>query len=148
MARTKWPKALSESEFIEEALKRMDGRLPADFAGMSDAAKTKVMRAALTAFKEELVDCVTQGYKVNLTGVASFEPVVKLGRPKGTVVTNPFKPDAKPKTLNADEPDKFAVKIGKSSAFTAAFPSLKSADGKELYAKLPRPKRTKKKAAK
>jgi nucleoid DNA-binding protein len=113
---------LSEAELIEETVKRLPG------------VTQSQMRKMLTALKEEIVDCVTQGYKVSLSGVASFEPTVKAGRKKGTVVHNPF--DGTSKTLRADEPDKFVLKVKKSSAISRKFPTLRTAAGKELHDRL------------
>lgn len=153
MAKTKGAEPLTEKQFLYEVA----GRVGSDFISpailkrsaaegtVSPGDRETILRAALTAIKDEIVDCVVQGYKVNLTGLASFEGVVKPGRPKGTVIRNPFDPDAKEKKLKADEPDKFAVKVSKSSAITGKFPTLKSKDGQELHAKLyVKPKRKKK----
>src|SRR5262245_36893605 len=114
--------ALSEAEFIEETVKRLPGFTQSQ------------VRKVVTALKEELVDCVTQGYKVSLSGIASFEPVVKPGRKKGTVVHNPF--NGTSKTLRSDEPDKFMLRVKKSPAVSRKFPSIKTAAGKELHGRL------------
>lgn len=145
MAAKKGPIAITEADLIHDTIERLGDKLGAD---ANDGQKTKIVRAVLTALKEEIVASVVQGYSVNLTGLVKFEPVVKAGRKKGTVITNPFKPDEKPKVLKADEPDKFALKIGKSSAVGAQFPTLKTKAGQELHAQLyVKPKAAKKKAA-
>lgn len=147
MAKTKkGAKPLSEAELFEEVAKRLgNGFIPAavvkrlasdDADDKQDADTATIVRAVVRALKEEIVDCVIQGYSINLTGLAAFEPVVKAGRKKGTIVRNPFDPDAKPKTLKADEPDKFALKVKKSASVGAKFPSLRSTDGQSLHEQL------------
>jgi nucleoid DNA-binding protein len=124
--------ALSEAELIEETVKRLPDMTASQ------------MRKVLTALKEEIVDCVTQGYKVSLSGIVSLEPTVKAGRKKGTVVHNPF--DGTSKTLRADEPDKFVLKVRRSSSISNKFPTLRTADGKALHDRLyVKPKATAKK---
>jgi nucleoid DNA-binding protein len=113
---------LSEAELIEETVKRLPG-----------FTKNQV-RQVVTALKEEIVDCVTQGYKVGLSGIVAFEPTVKAGRKKGTVVHNPF--DGTSKTLRADEPDKFVLKVRRSTAIGKKFPTLRTAAGRELHEQL------------
>jgi nucleoid DNA-binding protein len=115
--------SLSESEFIEETAKRLNGSFT-----------TGQVKQVVSALKEELVDCVTQGYKVTLQGIVSFEPVVKAGRAKGTVVRNPF--DGTSKKLRSAEPDKFVLKVKRSPAVSKRFPTIKSASGKALYERL------------
>jgi hypothetical protein len=139
MARKKGPITLSESELLDETLKRLAN-------GGHEFSRAQA-RTMLTALKEELVDCVTSGYKVNLTGVLTIEPVLKAGRKKGTVIRNPFDPDAKPRTLKADEPDKFAVKVSKSTTLNAKFPTVKSKAGQELADQLRLPAKKKRAAA-
>lgn len=118
---------LSESEFVDEVLKRLDGMSKAD------------VRKVLSAIKAEVVDCVSSGYRVTLSGLVSFTPRSKPGRAKGTVVRNPF--DGSEKKLRSDEPDKFVVKAKASSSIASAFPSVKSKDGQELIKRLAPPKK-------
>lgn len=114
---------LTYSEFKGEVAKRLGDSVPAS-----------QVNKVLAAFTEEVADCLVNGYKVSIPGLFSIEPLVKAGRKKGTVVRNPF--DQTEKTLRADEPDKFAVKIKKSSALIKKFPTLKTAAGRELHASL------------
>lgn len=119
MAATK----LTYSEFKEEVAKRLGG-----------SVSRQDINKVLGAFTEEVADCVVNGYAVQVPGLFSIEPQVKAGRKKGTVVRNPF--DGSEKTLRADEPDKFVVKIKKSSSLARKFPTLRTSAGKELHAKL------------
>lgn len=119
---TKGAIPLTEAELVEETLKRLPG-----------FTKNQV-RQVVSALKEEIVDCVIQGYKVGLSGVVSFEPYVKAGRKKGSVVRNPF--DGTTRTLRADEPDKFMLKVKRSSAVTKKFPTLRTAAGRTLHDQL------------
>ena len=137
----KGAKPLTEADVFEEIAKRLGSdfipsaiikRLASD-GELSHNDSVTVIRTVVRGLKDEMIDCIVQGYKVSLTGLASFEPVVKAGRKKGTEVRNPFKPDEPPKVLRADEPDKFALKISKSPAVGAKFPTLKSSAGKELH---------------
>ena len=129
---TKGAIPLTEAELIEETAKRLPG------------LTSNQVRSVFKALKDEIVDCVTSGYKINLVGIASFEPTVKAGRKKGTVVNNPF--DGTSKTLRADEPDKFVLKVKKSGALTAKFPTMRTKDGQALHAQLyVKPKPAKKK---
>jgi hypothetical protein len=90
----------------------------------------------LSALVTEIQDCLVIGYSVSIPGLLKAEPVVKAGRKKGTVIRNPFDMNAPERKLRADEPDKFAVKLSKSSALAAKFPSLKTKAGKDLHAEL------------
>ena len=110
---------LSEGDFIHEVQKRV----PELTEGQ--------VRKVVTALKAEVIDCVTNGYTVPLTGLVTFEPTAKPGRKKGTVVRNPF--DGTEKTLRADEPPVFGAKVKRSPSIKGKFPSIKSADGKALY---------------
>jgi nucleoid DNA-binding protein len=110
---------LSESDFAAELAKRLPWA--------TDAQVKKFIKA----FKEEVTECVNAGYKVSLSGLLSIEPIAKPGRKKGTVVRNPF--DGSEKTLRADEPPKFAVKVKRSPSIAKGFPSIKTNDGKQLY---------------
>lgn len=113
---------LTEGELIEETLKRVDG-----------LSKAQV-RAVVKALKEEIADCVQNGYKVSLTGLLTITPRSKPGRKKGTKVRNPF--DGTEKTLRSDEPDKFVVKAKMSSTVASGFPSVKSQAGAALVKQL------------
>lgn len=135
MAAKKGPLPLSEAELIEETLKRLD----------SEEVSKAQLRAVVKALKAEIVDCLTTGYKISLTGLVTLTPVAKPGRKKGTKVRNPF--DNTEKTLRADEPDKFKIKAKVSSAVVNAFPSARSKGGQELLAQLaPAKKKTTSKA--
>jgi nucleoid DNA-binding protein len=116
---------LTFAEFKDEVAKRLNG----------DISKADIGKV-LNAFVAEAHDCLTLGYVVTVPGLFKATPVVKAGRKKGTVVRNPFKPDAPEKKLRADEPDKFTVKLSKSSAISGKFPALKSSQGQALYATL------------
>ena len=131
----KGPIPLNESDLVHEIGLRLPG------------TPESQIRKFLTAFKDEVTDCIISGYKVNLTGLCSFEPVVKAGRKKGTQIRNPFKPDEPPKTLRADEPDKFMVKIKKSPSLTAKFPTVRSGAGQDLHEQLAGKPRARRKAA-
>lgn len=125
MAVVKGAKPLSEREFTEELIKRLPG------TSMAQG------REIVKAIKAEIADCLANGYKVTLTSFATFTPSSKPGRKKGTKVANPFKPDAPPKVLRADEPDKFVVKAKLSSTIIAnSFPTTRSADGQALLKQL------------
>lgn len=115
--------ALSEAELIHELGKRLPG-IPA-----------ATIKAVVKGFKEEVTECLSQGYKITLSGLLTITPGSKPGRKKGTVVRNPF--DGTSKTLRADEPDKFFVKA-KASTLTIlkSFPTVKSAKGQELLKSL------------
>ena len=113
---------LTYSEFKAEVAKRLPG------------VDAKTINKVLGAFTEEVTDCVVNGYAVQVPGLFSIEPVVKAGRKKGTVVRNPF--DGTEKTLRGDEPDKFVVKLKKSSSLARKFPTLRTTAGKELHGKL------------
>lgn len=125
-ATKKGAKPLSEAEFIEEITKRLD----TSGGGLSKAQVKSVVKA----LKEEAIDCVSNGYKITLSGLLTLTPVAKAGRKKGTKVRNPF--DGTEKTLRADEPDKFKVKAKVSSAVLKEFPSAKKAEGQELLKQL------------
>ena len=114
---------LSAAEFKEEVGKRLGGTV-------SKADINKVFSALV----EEAHDCLINGYIVSIPGLVKLTPVVKAGRKKGTVVRNPF--EGTEKTLKADEPDKFAVRVSKSSAISKKFPTLRTSAGKELHSKL------------
>ena len=129
MATKRGPKPLSEAELIDETTAR---------AGMARSEVRKVVKA----LKEEIADCLTNGYKVSLTGLVTFEPQAKPGRKKGTVVRNPF--DGSEKKLKSDEPDKFKVKARASGTIANGFPSVKSKAGQELLKQLAKPKAKKK----
>lgn len=110
---------LSEGDFVAEICKRVP------------ELSERQVRKVVTALKEEVIDCLTNGYTVPLTGLVTFEPTAKPGRKKGTVVRNPF--DGTEKTLRADEPPVFGAKIKRSPSIKSKFPAIKSADGKALY---------------
>ena len=124
MARkAKGPITLTEAELVGRVTDRVGN-------GFSQ----RDVREVVKALKAEIVESVASGHKVTLSGLCKFTPSVKAGRKKGTVVRNPF--DGSEKTLRADEPDKFVVKVGRSSALANAFPSLRSAAGKALHERL------------
>jgi nucleoid DNA-binding protein len=116
---------LSEAGFVEEVTNR---------AGLSRA----VVKQVVKALKEEAADCLSNGYKVQLSGLVTLEPQAKAGRKKGTVVRNPF--DGTEKKLKSDESDKFKVKAKASPSIAKTFPSVKSKQGQELLKQLAKPK--------
>lgn len=133
MARGATP--LTEAQFVEEVVTRIEN---------GDVALSKAqVKAVVKAFKEEIVDCLANGYKVSLSGLLTLTPVAKPGRKKGTVVRNPF--DGSTKTLRADESDKFKVRPKVSTAVLGAFPSAKSTAGQGLLKQLKPPAKKKSK---
>lgn len=118
---------LSESELIDEVLKRLEGN------GGEGWTKADV-KQAVKAIKDEIEDCLINGYKVSLGGLLTLTPVAKPGRKKGAKVRNPF--DGTTKTLRSDEPDKFKIKAKVSSTIVKSFPSSTSAAGRELLTQL------------
>lgn len=110
---------LTAAEFKEEVAKRLGD-------GISKATVSKVFAALV----EEAHDCLVNGYVVTIPGLVKLTPAVKAGRKKGTVVKNPFA--GTEKTLRSDEPDKFVLRISKSSAILKKFPKATTARGKEL----------------
>jgi nucleoid DNA-binding protein len=132
MAKVKGASPLTEREFVDELHKRLPESISRAQAG-----------AVVKALKEELTDCMANGYKITLGGVLTLTPTVKPGRKKGDKVRNPF--DGTTKTLRADEPPKYKVKAKVSSTVVKAFPSPKSKDGIALIEQLtPAKKKTKK----
>lgn len=117
---------LTQAAFIDEVVARVDG-----------ISKSDVKRV-IGAVVEELGDCISNGYKVNLGGIAIFEPRAKKGRKKGTKVRNPF--DGTTKTLRADEPDKVTVKVRVGAALKNALPGPKTKDGQALVKQLLKPR--------
>lgn len=120
-------KLLSFAEFKHEVYNRIGGEV-----SKADIAKI------LAATAEELGDCLANGYKVNMSGIANFTPRVKAGRKKGTVVRNPF--DGTTKTLRADEPDKVSIGVRCPAPLKNAMPSPKTAAGQALVKQLKRKK--------
>jgi len=114
---------LSESEFVDEIVSRL-----------GDGYSRAQVRNVVKALKEEAIDCMSNGYKVTLSGLLTLTPSAKPGRKKGTKVHNPF--DGTSKTLRSDEPDKFKVKAKVSSSVLKAFPSVKSSSGQALIKQL------------
>jgi nucleoid DNA-binding protein len=118
---------LSEGDLITE----IHSRLTKDGADVSVADVRKFVKA----FKEEVVDCLSNGYKVSLSGLLTITPTAKPGRKKGTKVRNPF--DGTTKTLRADEPDKFRIKAKVSTAIVNNhFPKATTAAGQALVKQL------------
>jgi nucleoid DNA-binding protein len=118
--------ALSESDLINELYTRLTD-------GGAEVSQAEVRRF-VKAFKEEVTDCLVNGYKISLTGLLTITPSAKPGRKKGTKVRNPF--DGTTKTLRADELDKFVVKAKVSASVRNQFPSTKSAAGQALVKQL------------
>jgi hypothetical protein len=83
---------------------------------------------------EEAHDCLANGYVVTIPGLVKLTPAVKAGRKKGTTVRNPFA--GTEKKLRADEPDKFVLRVSKSSAIIKKFPKITTTRGKELHSLL------------
>lgn len=116
--------------------KEVGSRMERNGHTVSKSAIDGVMKA----LTEEIIDCLSQGYKVTLPGVVTLEPQLKPGRKKGAVISNPF--DGTSRTLRSDEPDKFIVKAKRSLSLHNHFPSIKSKAGIELAGVLkPKPKR-------
>jgi nucleoid DNA-binding protein len=112
--------ALTAAEFKEEVAKRLGDDI-------SKATVNKVFAALV----EEAHDCLVNGYVVTIPGLVKLTPAVKPGRKKGTVVKNPFA--GTEKKLKADEPDKFVLRVSKSSSILKKFPKITTARGKELH---------------
>lgn len=96
----------------------------------TDTLSKAQIKHAVEAIAEELGDCMANGYKVSIPGVAIFTPRAKAGRKKGTVVRNPF--DGSEKTLKKDEPDSVVVKVKAAGRLKDALPSPTSKAGAEL----------------
>ena len=127
----KGPQTLSESEFVDEIVSRL-----------GDGFSKSQVRQVVKALKEEAIDCLANGYKINLTGLLTITPQAVKGRKKGTKVKNPFA--GTEKTLRSDEPDKFRVKAKASSSILNHFPSIRSGDGQALHKQLYKPAKKKK----
>lgn len=117
---TKGAIPLTEAELINEIHTRV-----------GDAFTHSQVSTVVKAAKAEIIDCLANGYKVNLSGLLILTPTAKAGRKKGTKVRNPF--DGTIKTLRADEPDKFKIKARVSpSVVTKNFPTTRTQKGQDL----------------
>jgi nucleoid DNA-binding protein len=114
-------KALTATEFIEGVSGQLDG----------EYSKADI-RNVLAAVAAELQDSLASGYKVSISGVGRFEPRAKAGRKKGTLIRNPFDPDAPPKKVAADEPTKIVVKAFPAAALKNGMPGARTKKGQEL----------------
>lgn len=117
MATTAHP--LTEAQFAKELSKRLGD-------GVSDAQT----REFLKAFKEEVTDCLINGYKVTLSGLVRFEPKYVAAKPKGELVRNPATGEMQKRA--AAVPASFRAKAYASSAVTKFFPSIRTKTGQEL----------------
>lgn len=117
---TKGAIPLTEAELINEIHTRV-----------GDSFTHSQVSTVVKAAKAEIIDCLANGYKVNLSGLLILTPTAKAGRKKGTKVRNPF--DGTTKTLRADEPDKFKIKARVSpSVVTKNFPTTRTQKGQDL----------------
>ncbi|MDX6485968.1 MAG: Bacterial DNA-binding protein [Gaiellaceae bacterium] len=116
---------MTASEFIAGVSEQLEG----------DYSKSDVKKV-LDAVAVELQDCLANGYKVSITGVGRFEPRAKAGRKKGTLIRNPFDPDAPPKKVTADEPTKIVVKAFPAAALKNGMPGPKTKKGQDLAKEL------------
>ena len=116
---------LTATEFIDGIAEQLDGEY-----SKSDVKKVLVAVAA------ELQDCLSNGYKVNISGIGRFEPRAKAGRKKGDLIRNPFDPDAPPKKVTADEPTKVVVKAFPAAALKNGMPGAKTKKVQDLAATL------------
>jgi nucleoid DNA-binding protein len=123
------PIPLTEAQFIDELLKRCDGMSKAD------------VKLVVKAFKEEVVDCLTNGYKVSLSGLVRFEPKYVGEKKKGEMVRNPATGETQPRA--ASVPASFRAKAYASSAIAKQFPTTRSSVGKALATQLAPAKRGK-----
>jgi nucleoid DNA-binding protein len=117
---------LNEVAFAKEFAKRL-GLDPEQKADLTEA------RRILTAFKDEVTDCLVNGYKVTLTNFVRFEPRFSPAKAMGEMVNVPGRgqqPRAKA------EPAGFKAKAFTSESISAAFPSIRSKAGQELAATL------------
>lgn len=121
--KAKGAKPLSESEFIDEVVNRLGGAMP----------KTQV-RAVVKAMKEEIADCLANGYKVTLTGLVRFEPKFVPEKKKGEPVRNPSTGETAPRAKTV--PASFKAKAFASSSLKKVFPTIKSSAGTELAKQL------------
>ena len=108
--------ALTATEFIDGIANQLDGEY-SKFLG---------------AVAAELQDCLSNGYKVNISGIGRFEPRAKAGRKKGDLIRNPFDPDAPPKTVTVDEPTKVVVKAFPAAALKNGMPGADTKKGQDL----------------
>ena len=117
---------LSEAELIDEVVSRLE-------SAKVELSKAQV-KTVVKALKEEVADCLQNGYKVNLSGLVIFTPKVRAGKKKGTVVRNPQTGETS--TIKKDMPDEFKVGARVSKGVVDGFPSLKSNAGQELHKRL------------
>lgn len=123
-ATTKGAIPLTEAELINEIHTRV-----------GDGFTHSQVSTIVKGLKAEVIDCLANGYKVNLSGLLILTPTAKPGRKKGTVVRNPF--DGTTRKLRADEPDKFKIKARVSpSVVNKNFPTTRTQTGQELIKQL------------
>lgn len=140
MAASSGPEPLSESAFIGEVTRRVN-------LGLTEEKQLHptIVRLVVKAFKEEVIDCLKNGYKVTLNGLVRFEPKYVTPKPKGEMVRNPGTGETAPRA--AAIPASFTSKAFMSSAIKKVFPSTKTKAGIALAEQLaPKPKAAPKKA--
>lgn len=123
----KGAEALSESQLADLVTYRVNER---DGGTMS---KSDVKRV-IGAFKEEVVDCLVNGYKVKLNGLASFEAKLVPEKKKGEPVRNPATGETAPRAKTTPAGFKGSVRV--SPSIKSKFPATKSSNGRELAIKL------------
>jgi nucleoid DNA-binding protein len=88
------------------------------------------VRDILSAVKDEIVDNLVDGSKVNLMGLVRFTPSYVAAKKKGELVRNPATGEMIKRA--AGVPASFRVKASASSAIKKQFPSVASSAGKKL----------------
>lgn len=135
MATTKGPTPLTEAQFVKELTGRINGA-DVKYAGEDGKRYTlpdldeRAVKAILGAVKAEVVDCVTNGYKVTLNQFGRFEPVFVPEKKKGEMVRNVATNQMQPRAEGV--PAGFKAKAFMSSSVKNLFPSIRSNAGKQL----------------
>lgn len=117
----KGPVAVKEADVIASVAER---------SGVDPATVRNVVKA----LKADVVDRVVRGERVNLQGLAKFEPKLVAGKKKGELVRNPRTGETTPRPESI--PASFKVKASASSSIKKLFPAVKSAAGKRLHDQL------------
>jgi nucleoid DNA-binding protein len=126
MAKKAGAEALSEGQFVELVNERL---------GEAEVSVNKAdLRKIVTAVKDEIVDCIVNGYKVKLNGVASFEAKFVPEKKKGEPVRNPATGETAPRAKTTPAAFKGSVRV--SPSIKAKFPPTKSSDGRDLAVRL------------
>jgi len=88
------------------------------------------VKKVIDAFKEEVVDHLVSGTKVNLVGFGSWTPVYVKPKRKGEMVRNPSTGEEAPRAKAVDAA--FKVKASASPSLKTKFPKVKTAPGAKL----------------